>query len=228
MDRASRADRGAHRDAREPGNADPLRARGSDPIDRHVGKGQHADRLGHRFADRADLLVGADPWREQHVGAGLLIGLQAPDRVVEVRVAPEVILGTAREREREVERPSRLRGGGDTRCGALGLVEEAAAVPVLDRAADRARLGDPDDRKGGVRGLGAVAVFEVHGDGQVGRPVERPRVLGRLVEADLAVRPSQREREPAARARERLEAQLREGPGRPRVPGVRRHEGLPW
>ena len=58
--------------------------------------------------DRADLVAAAQAGRVEHVGARALVGLQARDRVVEVGVAADVVLGSRGEREREVERAGRL------------------------------------------------------------------------------------------------------------------------
>ena len=64
-------------------------------------------------------------------------------------------------------------------------------VVVLDRAADRARPGGPDDRGGGVLGRGPVPVLEVDRHRQAGRLVERARVIDDLVERDVpSMRPS--------------------------------------
>jgi hypothetical protein len=93
-----------------------------------------------------------------------------------------VVLGAAGEREREAERMRGLGRGGDAFRGVLERVQLAARVPVLDRAADGARFRDTCDRSCGVLRLPPVTVLEIDGDGKRRRAVERPRVLGDLVE----------------------------------------------
>ena len=77
----------------------------------------------------------------EHVGAGLLEGLQARDRVLEVRVVADVVLRPRREREREVESPHRLDSGLDALDRMAELVDAALQVVVLDRAAHGTCLG---------------------------------------------------------------------------------------
>ena len=67
---------------------------------------------------------------------------------------------------------------------------------------------------------GPVSVLEVDRDRQARRPVERAGVLDDLVEGRGAVGSAQREGEPRARARERLEPQARQDLGRAGVPRV--------
>ena len=107
---------------------------------RHAGHGKHVDGLRGRVADGADLLGLDDQRRVQHVGAGALVGLQAGDRVVEVGVLAEVVLGARREREREADLRRGLGGRGDPLGRVLDVVDAVLGVPVLDRAAHRARL----------------------------------------------------------------------------------------
>ena len=156
----------------------------------------------------------------EDVGAGPFVGLQARDRVVEVGVAADVVLGARGEHEREAEAAGRLDGGGDPLDRLVEVVEAPRGVVVLDRAADRARLGGAGDARRGVARLGAVAVLEVDGDRQVRRRVEQAHVGDDLVERGVAVRAPEREREPGARRRERLEPERREDLGGPRVPRV--------
>ena len=59
------------------------------------------DRLRQRRAHRAHRREVGQARREQHVGAGLLEGLQPRDRVVEVRVAAQEVLRPRGQRERE-------------------------------------------------------------------------------------------------------------------------------
>ena len=67
------------------------------------GSAEHVDRLADRLADRGDLLAAVQPGRVEDVGPRRLVGLQAGDRVVEVGVPADVVLGPGGEREREVE-----------------------------------------------------------------------------------------------------------------------------
>jgi hypothetical protein len=60
------------------------------------GSGHDIDRLADRRTHGADGLDIAQPRRVKHIGAGLLEGLQPLDRVVEIRLAPQEILGSAR------------------------------------------------------------------------------------------------------------------------------------
>ena len=76
---------------------------------RAAGQREHVDRPGDRRADRADVLDVAQARRVEHVGAGLLEGLQPRDRVVEVGAAVQEVLGARRERERERQRARRPR-----------------------------------------------------------------------------------------------------------------------
>ena len=57
------------------------------------------DRLRHRGADRAHRVEVGQRRREQHVGAGRLVRLQARDRVGEVGLAAEEVLGARGDRE---------------------------------------------------------------------------------------------------------------------------------
>ena len=60
------------------------------------------------------------PGRVEHVGAGRLERLQARDRVVEIGVAADVVLGARGQHEREAELARRLGGGGDPLGGVAG------------------------------------------------------------------------------------------------------------
>ena len=76
-------------------------------------EGEDVDRLRDRAADGLDLVGAAQPGRVEHVRPGLLEGAQPGDRVVEIRVAAQVVLGAGRQGEWEVERPGGLGGGRD-------------------------------------------------------------------------------------------------------------------
>ena len=64
---------------------------------------------------------------------------------------------------------ARLRGGGYSLDGVREVVEAAFGIPVLDRAADGARLGDAGDGQGGLLRAVAVAVLEVDRDRELRR-----------------------------------------------------------
>src|SRR4029077_5146171 len=109
--------------------------------------------------------------REEHVGAGPLEGLQARDRVVEVRPAAQEALRAGGQGEREGELARRPRRGGDP-FGGGGEGEEGgggSARGILDGAAGEPGPGGEADRFGDVRRRVAEAFFEVGGDGEVGR-----------------------------------------------------------
>ena len=52
------------------------------------GLGHDIDRLAHRRTDGRHRLDVTEAWRIEHVGTGLLEGLQPLDRVVDVGLAP--------------------------------------------------------------------------------------------------------------------------------------------
>ncbi len=115
---------------------------------------------------------GTQSRRVEDVGAGLLERLEAGDRVVEVGVAADVVLGARGQHEGPAERPGRLHGRRDPLERVPGVVERAGGVPVLDRASRRPACGRPQHRVRGGLGLGAVAVLEVGGDRERSRGVE--------------------------------------------------------
>ena len=102
---------------------------------------QHVDRLRDRVAHRADLLDARQARRVEHVGAGLLVRLEARDRVVQVGVAADVVLRARREHERNASARAASAAAAIRSAAWLRLIEAAARVEVLDRAAHRARLG---------------------------------------------------------------------------------------
>ena len=61
--------------------------------------GEHVDRPVDRRDDLPDVLGARQPGREQHVGAGLLVGLQPGDRVGQVVAAADVVLGPRGEHQ---------------------------------------------------------------------------------------------------------------------------------
>ena len=195
----------------------------------HAGDGKHVDGLGGRVAHGADLLRLASQRRVEHIGAGALVGLQARDRVVQVGVVAEVVLGARREREREADLRRGLGGRGDPlgrvarcrRCRARGPSPRSSR-PTAPASAARVTA------RAASSGSGPVAVLHVHRDRQVSRRGEHRRVLHHLVERDVAVEPPEREREPGARGRQRLEAQCLPAPSRsPRPTGSGSRTALP-
>ena len=84
-------------------DADPLRARLEHLGNREPGHGEHVHGLRERLADDADLLDGGQARRVEDVGTGAFVGLQARNRVVEIWVAPDVVLGARGEHKREAE-----------------------------------------------------------------------------------------------------------------------------
>ena len=122
------------------------------------------------------------------------------------------------------EAARRFHGCRDALDGMRELVEVTGGIPVLDRTADGAGLGDTSHGLGGVLGLGAEPVLQVDGDGQVDRARERPDVLHDLVERHVPVQAPEREGKAGARRRERVEAERFEHTRRARVPRVRDHE----
>ena len=89
----------------------------------------------------AEFLRRREPRRVDAVGAGVPVGDEPGDRVVEVVDAVEVVLRAARQYERRVERPGRLGGLGDALDGESDILDPPRdRVPVLDRAACRTRL----------------------------------------------------------------------------------------
>src|SRR5438067_12247890 len=103
---------------------------------------QHVYRFRNGRTDRSDLLDGAKSGRVQHIGPGLLECLQTSDRVVEIRMVADVILGARRQGERKFEPTCRLGGRGDPLGGVMQVVEATGGVVVLDRSADGARVGN--------------------------------------------------------------------------------------
>src|SRR5207245_9234634 len=70
------------------------------PIYRRIGRAHHdVHRSLHRRGDVADRGQVPYPGRIEHVGAGLLEGLQPLDRVVQVEATVQQILGPSRDRK---------------------------------------------------------------------------------------------------------------------------------
>ena len=130
------------------------------------------------------------------------------------------------KRERKSQRARRL-GRRRHALGGLADVEERLVLVtrrVLDRAADEADLGGEANRLRRHRGRVAEALFQIGGDGQIGR-VDDPAELGqRLLAPHLAVTPPENAGGGAARGRERLEPEPGEDAGRAGVPRIGNHE----
>src|SRR4029453_8279212 len=83
---------------------------------------QHVERPGRRLRDGPDLVAAAQPGRIEDVGAGRLVTLPGRDRVVEVGVAADVVLGPRGEREGEAQAARALHGGRDALDGLAEVV----------------------------------------------------------------------------------------------------------
>ena len=183
----------------------------------------HADRVDHR----RDLLRRREPGRIDAVGAGVAVGDEARDRVVEVVDAVEVVLRAAREHEWRIEGSGRRRGLGDALGREPDVLDLAGdGVPVLDRAARCARLAESADGLGDAAGVVRVAALAVDVERQVGRRSELGDVGHELVPRHLRVQLAEHPREACARRRERLEPERGENARRADVPRVRHHEEL--
>jgi hypothetical protein len=117
------------------------------------------------------------------------------NRVVEIRVAPDVVLGPRGDDERKVERPRRLDRRHHPLDRVRSLVQASGRVEVLDRASDRPGLCDATNRARCALGRLAVAVLEIDGERQLGGGIESSGVRDHVVESRTAVEPSERERE---------------------------------
>jgi hypothetical protein len=211
---------------REPAtDADPLGARLDDLAQRQPRTGEHVDGLRDGSAHRTDL-VAAKPGRVEHVGASAGVRLQTADRVLEVGVAADVVLGARRERERKAQAPRRLGSRDYPLDGVIAVVNLPVGVVVLDRAADRSGRGRPGDGQRRVLRPGAVAVLQVDRDRERGGLIEDADVGSDLVEVDAAVGAPERERETGARTRQRPEPERREHLRRAGVPRVGDDERL--
>ena len=101
--------------------------------------------------------------REQHVGAGAFVGLQAPDGVVEVGAAMEEVLGARGQRERKGQRACGFGRRGDAFGGQRREENRRVlhARGVFDGAADQADLGGARDGSRRVGGRIAKAFLEI-------------------------------------------------------------------
>src|SRR5919201_1853896 len=117
-------------DPRElPADADPLRAGLGDFSNRaEYRKRQNVDRPRNRLAYRSDLLDGLQAGRVQDVGPCPFEREQPSDRVLEVGVAPDVVLRPRCEREWKRQRARRLDGSCDPFDGMRAFVEVAGGI----------------------------------------------------------------------------------------------------
>ena len=92
-------------------------SRASSATGRRTRPHQDVDRQIDGRDDRADDLRARGTRRVQHVGAGLLIGLQAGDRVVKILATVQEVLGPGRQHQARRAGVGDLRGGADALGG---------------------------------------------------------------------------------------------------------------
>src|SRR5262249_34546652 len=145
--------------------------------------------------------------RIEHVGAGLLEGLEALDGVVEVLPAMEEILGARRQGEGEGELPRRLDGGGQTLQSVAEIIDRLSliAARTLDRAADEPGSGRQPHRLGDGRGVVTEAILEIGRDREIACGDEEAAMRHRVIARHRAVLAAEREGETGAGGGERLE-----------------------
>ncbi len=186
---------------------------------------QYVDRLRcHRFEHRDDLFAAVQARRVEHIGAGIGIGAQAPQGVVEILATMQEILRAGAEGEREWQRTGRLDRGSDPLQRGGELIDGLSGAPagILDGTTDQAGLGGQADGRGAVLRSIAVAVFQVGGDRQIGGGDDRPGVFQRLGPAHRAFRiaPAQGERQAGAGSGKGVEAEAGEHLRRTGIPGI--------
>ena len=165
LDLAGGVDEAGHGRAIERGReADALDAGGGE-----IGDGERAPLDADHEVERP-LEAGADlldcreirqARRKQHVGAGFLVGLEAPDGVGEIGIAADEVFRPRREQEFCRQRAGRSDGGLDTAKGVVGVVDGLFrfAGRVLDRPADETDGGGVADCHRGILGRIAEAVL---------------------------------------------------------------------
>ena len=127
-------------------NADALDARlGELGLgDGGVGRAHHdVQRLAHRTDDGADRRDVAKARRVEHVRAGLLEGLQPPDRVVEVEPPVQQVLRPRGQHEWNGQRPAHLDGGLDPLDGEREVVDRVLRVSGRRPRSSRRRSPPP-------------------------------------------------------------------------------------
>jgi hypothetical protein len=202
----------------------PTLTRVGDVRQRETGDREHVHRFRHGLAHAADLLGGAQSRRVEDICAGVLERPEAGDRVAEIGIAADVVLGSRCQRERKAKPARRLCRRRDPLDRVVQLIDLTGWVVVLDRGADRAHLGDARDRVRRALRIRAVAVLEVHRHRQLRCPIHGSSVRHHLVKSDPAVEAAEREREPGAGGGERLEPERGQHPGGAGVPRIGDHE----
>jgi hypothetical protein len=183
----------------------------------------HVDRFGGDRCDhRRDLLPRADPGRIEAVGAGLGIGGESPDRLVEIGAPDDEPLGPTGEEHADplgvdgpARRPDALDGEGKIEQRARGI-----AGRVLDRQPRYARLDG--GRHVGRHALGRdrEPAFEVAVDRHVHRVRDGTEVGERLFERHVVVGAADGPGESRARRGEGRKPELHEGLRAADVPRV--------
>lgn len=163
---------------------------------------QHVDRLRrHRFEHRDDLFAAVQTGRVEHIGAGIGVGAQTPQGVVEILATMQEVLRAGAEGERKWQRTGRLDRGSNPLQRGGELIDGLSGAPagILDGTTDQTGLGGQADGRGAVLRSIAVAVFQVGGDRQIGGGDDRPGVFQRLSPAHRAFRvaPAQENARPA-------------------------------
>ena len=185
----------------------PRRPRRAPPTSGPPPQQQHVHRPIDGADDRPHVLDGEQPRRVEHVGAGLLVRLQAADRVVEVADAVQQVLGP--RRQHQTRSPWPPRGRRDAVGRQADLVDRALVVTpeVLDRCPGRAGRGGRLDRRCHAGRVVGEAVLEV-GVHRQRRGGGECRGVGQgFLRADPAVRTAERGGEPGARRGDGREAE---------------------
>ena len=167
--------------------------------------GEYVDGKLRRSQQLAQFFWAVERRRVQHVGAGFCVGLKARDRVAQVRVPTEVVLGAGGQHQLHVPGMCRFGGRGDALGRLTDVVQPLfARVPVLDRAA-----GEPgvEREADGVCDAGSVhgeAVLEIGRDGQLAGAHNRCGVCERLLAGDAVVEAPEARGVAAAGGRQRV------------------------
>jgi len=184
---------------------------------------EYVERTVDRTQDRAHLLDAAQPRRKEDIGAGLLIGLQPRDRVIEVVAAVRVVLRP--RREHKMRRAGvRRRSGRGYALGCHVEVVDIVPTPVLHRTSGDPGLpceahGLPDPG-----GIVREAALEVGADGEASSLRHGDRVSDRLLTAHVPVEAAERGGEAATGRGESLEPEPRKQSRRAEIPRVGKQE----
>ena len=214
-------ERAAHRDPGDPGLGQF--GHGRNPL-----QGQHVDRPVHLADHLADVLETAQARGVEDVGSGLLVGLQPGDRVRQVGVTVQVVLGAGGEHQAARTRVGGLRGRPDA-FGRKPEVVDGVLVPageVLDRGTREADLDRQPDGLRHPSRLVREGVLQVGRDRQVRGRDDHRAVHQGFVSVHGAVVTAQGGREARTSGGQSLEPERCEQPGRAEVPGVRHQERL--